>query len=180
VARAGLALSTALLAMPVFWLGPLLVMALSLRWPWLPVSGFEEWNGLVLPTLAVGLGLTAVVAQTTRAAVAEILGAEYIRTARAKGATELRVLFRHALPAASAPILTVSFLQLGHLLAGAVVTETVFDWPGIGKLAYDAILTRDYPVVQSTVLCVALSYVFLNLATDSLNARLNPETRDAP
>lgn len=179
LARATFAASIVLLAIPVFWLGPLLVIAFSLRWPWLPVSSFRDLSGLVLPALTMGLGLSASVFQTTRASVLECLGADFIRTAHAKGAGSLRVLFRHALPVAGIPILTVSALQFTHLLAGAVLTETIFDWPGIGKLMFDAILMRDYPLVQGSVLLIALIYVAMSMLTDVVNDRLNPRSNDA-
>ncbi len=153
-------------ALPVFWLGPLLVIAFALRWPWLPISAFSSWSGLLLPTVAVGVGGAAHISQTTRAAVMEVLQSDFIRTARAKGASDARVLFRHALPVASRPLITVSALQFGHLLAGAVITETVFDWPGLGKLTYDALMQRDYPTIQGSVLVVTIIYVVLNLLTD--------------
>lgn len=153
-------------ALPVFWLGPLLVIAFSLRWPWLPISGFHHLQGIVLPTIAIGAGLAAHVCQTTRAAVAETLGAEFIRTALAKGASERRALFFHVLPVAIRPVAAVSALQFGNLLAGAIVAETVFDWPGLGRLAHEALIQRDYPTVQGTVLVITLIYVGINTLTD--------------
>ena len=137
----------------------------------MPISAFDSWSGLLLPTVAIGVGLAAHISQTTRAAVIEVLHSDFIRTARAKGASDLRVLFRHALPVASRPLITVSALQFGHLLAGAVITETVFDWPGMGKLAYDALMQRDYPTIQGTVLVITLIYVGLNVLTDLLMER---------
>ncbi len=148
LARASFALSTLFLALPTFWLGPLLVILFSLRWPWLPVSAFHEPTALILPALTLATGMTAVICRTTFAAVSACLGATYLQSARAKGASERRVLFFHALPNAATPVLMVSSLQFGNLLAGAVVTEAVFDWPGIGGLAFDAISSRDYPTVQ--------------------------------
>ncbi|MBI3558453.1 MAG: ABC transporter permease [Deltaproteobacteria bacterium] len=171
VAKSIFAVSILASALPVFWLGPLLVIAFSLHWPWLPISAFGSWGGLILPTIAIGVGLAAHISQTTRAAVIEVLHSDFIRTARAKGNSEARVLFRHALPVASRPLLTVSALQFGHLLAGAVIAETVFDWPGLGKLAYDALMQRDYPTIQGTVLVVTLIYVGLNILTDLLLER---------
>jgi peptide/nickel transport system permease protein len=174
-ARLAYGASLAMLALPVFWLGPLLIVALSLRWPWLPVSGFDHWTGLVLPAAAVAVPMSAVIAQTTRAAIADVLRSDFIRTARAKGASDRRVLFRHALPAAAVPVVTISALHFGHLLAGAVITETIFDWPGLGLLMYNAIMERDYPTVQGAALVVATMYVALNTATDLVVARLSPD-----
>lgn len=159
---------------PVFWLGPLLVVAFALRWPWLPISSFYNWSAIILPALAIGLGLAGYLAQTTRAAVAHTLKSDFIRTAAAKGASPSRILFCHALPASAVPIITVSALQFGHLLAGAVITETVFDWPGIGRLLYDAIMQRDYPTVQGVVLVISTTYVIINSLTDILNSRFSP------
>jgi peptide/nickel transport system permease protein len=158
-------------ALPVFWLGPLLVIAFALRWPWLPVAAFREWTGIILPAATLGIGMSAALAQTTRAAVLECMNADYVRTAVAKGASFWRALFFHALPNSAVPILTVLTLQLGHLLAGAVITETIFDWPGLGKLIYDAILMRDYPTIQGATLFLAALYVVLNLLSDLVNSR---------
>jgi peptide/nickel transport system permease protein len=160
--RALFPLSLFLLAIPTFWIGPLLVMSFSLHWPWLPVSTFRTWQGLILPTATLGLGMSAYLLQTTRAAVLECLSAEYIRTAYAKGAHSWQVLFRHALPNAFGPVFTVILLQLGHLLAGAVITETIFDWPGVGNLLVTAVMQRDYPVVQGVVLVVSVIYALVN------------------
>lgn len=167
-------LSILLVSLPVFWLGPLLVAAFALRWPWLPVSSFREASGIVLPALSMGLALSGQLIQTARASVLEILRSDFIRTARAKGAPEARVLYRHALPVAAVPVITVSLLQFGHLLAGAVIVETIFDWPGMGRLLYEALLTRDYPTVQGVVLITTLIYVAINTLTDLLTARYSP------
>lgn len=164
-------LSLALVSLPAFWLGPLLVTALALRWPWFPISSFDDWAGLILPSLAIGLGLAGYVAQTSRAAIASVLNADFIRTAHAKGLGEFRALFKHALPAAAIPIITVGTLQFGHILAGAVITETIFDWPGMGRLLYDAITQRDYPTVQGIVLAISLFYVVINSLTDLVSER---------
>lgn len=165
-----------LITVPVFWSAPLLIAAFSLHWPWLPIASFENWQSLILPSAALAIGLGCALFQTTRASVIEILNSEFIRTAHAKGLSPTRVLFSHALPVASVPILTVSILQFAHLLAGAVITETIFDWPGVGKLLYEAILQRDYPTVQGIVLSITLLYVVLNTLTDILNSRFQTET----
>lgn len=176
--QAGYFGALAVASIPVFWLAPLLIMALGLRWPWLPVSGYVNSSSAVLPTIAAGVGLAAYLMLTTRAAVLECLGSDYIRTAIAKGATPKRVLFFHAFPNAAVPVATAALLQLGHLLTGAVIIETIFDWPGLGKLAMDSILARDYPVIQGVAIFIAVVYVVLNTATDLANRRLSPE-RDA-
>ncbi len=166
--------SVVFLSLPTFWLGPLLIVVFSLRWPWLPLSSFKDWTGLILPTLTLGVGMWAVLVRTISIAATECMRAEYINTARAKGASELRVLFIHVFPNTLIPILTIIGLQLGHLLGGAVITEAIFNWPGIGTLAYEAILQRDYNTVQGVVLVIALSYVLINLFTDLINRKLTP------
>lgn len=175
--RTGYFLSLLLATIPVFWLAPLLIIAFGLRWPWLPMSGYAGGSSMVLPVVSVSLGLAAYLAQTTRAAMSECLSSDYIRTAVAKGMSPARVLLTHALPNAAVPIATVVFLQLGQLLTGSVIIETIFDWPGIGKLAIDAILARDYPVVQGITLFVAFVYVAINALTDLFNSWLNPRKR---
>lgn len=160
-----------LAALPVFWIAPLLIIAFALRWPWLPISSFQSWSGIILPAAAQALVAGSHLGQATRAAVLEALSGDYIRTAEAKGAGPWRVLFQHALPVAATPILTLSTLQLGHLLAGSVLVETIFDWPGIGKLLYDSILARDYPTVQGVVLVIAITYVLLNATVDLILRR---------
>ncbi len=176
-ARATFALSTLFLALPTFWLGPLLVIIFSLRWPWLPISAFHESAAIILPSLTLATGMAAVICRTAFAAVSSCLGAAYLQSARAKGASERRVLFFHALPNAATPVLMVSSLQFGNLLAGAVVTEAVFDWPGIGGLAFDAISSRDYPTVQGVVLVIATGYILVNLVAELVRLRLNPEEK---
>lgn len=172
--RAGYFLTLLGATVPVFWLAPLLIIGFGLQWPWLPISGYVDMSSIVLPVASVGLGLSAYLAQTTRAAMSECLGSDYIRTAVAKGLSPKRVLLAHALPNAAVPIATAVFLQLGQLLTGSVIIETIFDWPGIGKLAMDAILARDYPVVQGIALFVAFVYVAINALTDVFNAWANP------
>jgi peptide/nickel transport system permease protein len=162
---------------PPFVLGPTLVLVFSVGLGWLPVSGREGPASLVLPALTLGTALAAVLSRMTRAAVLETLDEDYVRTARAKGADERTVLLRHALPNAALPIVTVVGLQLGTLLGGAVITETVFAWPGVGQLTIEAIQRRDYPVVQGCVLLVSLAYVAVNTLTDLLYGWLDPRIR---
>ena len=162
---------------PNFWLGPMLILVFSLWLGWTPVSGREGAASLVLPALTLGTGLAAVLARMVRASVLEVLGEDYIRTARAKGLTPRAVLWRHALRNAWLPILTLVGLQLGALLGGAVITETIFAWPGVGSLLVESIQRRDYPVVQGTVLVISLIYVGVNTLTDLAYAWIDPRVR---
>ena len=164
-------------SVPPFVLGPALVLVFSVGHGWLPVSGREGLASLVLPALTLGMALAAVLARMTRSALLETLAEDYVRTARAKGADERTVLLRHALPNAALPIVTVLGLQLGALLGGAVITETVFAWPGVGQLTVEAVQRRDYPVVQGCVLLVSVAYVVVNTLTDLVYAWLDPRIR---
>jgi peptide/nickel transport system permease protein len=155
----------------------LLILVFSLWLGWTPVSGRDGWLSLVLPALTLGTGLAAVLARMVRSGVLEVLGEDYVRTARAKGLGPMAVLWCHALRNAWLPILTLIGLQLGALLAGAVITETVFAWPGLGSLLVEAIQQRDYPVVQGAVLLISLTYVLVNGVTDLAYGLLDPRTR---
>jgi len=170
-------LSLSFSAMPHFWLGPLLMLVFALWLGWLPVSGMESQASIILPAMTLGFGLAAILTRMTRASLLEILNEDFVRTARAKGLSERVVILHHALRAALLPIITVLGLQLGSLLAGAVITETVFGWDGIGRLLVESIEKRDYPVTQACVLVIAMSYVLINLATDLLYAKLDPRLR---
>jgi peptide/nickel transport system permease protein len=163
-----LAMGFSLLGMsiPNFWLGPLLILLFSLELGWTPVSGRDTIASLVLPALTLGTALAAVLARMVRSSLLEVLSEDFIRTARAKGLSEPAMLWRHALPNAWLPLLTVLGLQLGALLGGAVITETVFAWPGLGSLLVEAIQRRDYPLVQGCVLLISLTYVLVNALTD--------------
>ena len=161
-------------SIPNFWLGPLLIMTFSLWLGWTPVSGREGWGSLVLPAITLGTGMAAILARMVRGSVLEVLGEDYVRTARAKGLSEGRVLWGHALRNAWLPILTLIGMQLGGLLGGAVITETVFAWPGVGSLLVEAIQSRDYPVVQACVLLVSLTYVLVNTLTDLVYTWVDP------
>ncbi|MDB5818874.1 MAG: binding--dependent transport system inner rane component family protein [Rhizobacter sp.] len=173
------------LSMPSFWLGVLLILAFSVYWPILPASGYvplledplEHLRHLVLPALTLGAALAAATMRMTRATMLEVLRADYVRTARAKGLPRRQVVWGHALRNARIPIVTLLGIQLGQLLGGVVVTETVFSWPGIGKLTVDAIFARDYPVVQGAVLLTAAIFVLINLATDLIYTVLDPRVR---
>jgi peptide/nickel transport system permease protein len=172
-------LSLSISAMPHFWMGPMLMMIFALWLDLLPVSGMESGTAVILPALTLGFGLAAILTRMTRASMLEVLHEDFIRTARAKGLTERAVILRHALRAALLPIVTVLGLQLGSLLAGTVITETVFSWDGIGRLLVESIEKRDYPVTQACVLVVALIYVMVNLATDIIYTKLDPRVRFA-
>lgn len=172
-------LSLSLSAMPQFWLGPLFMLLFALWLGWLPVSGMESPASIVLPALTLGFSLAAILTRMTRASLLEVLNEDFVRTARAKGLPEHTVILRHALRAAMLPVVTVVGLQLGSLLAGAVITETVFGWEGVGRLLVESIEKRDYPVTQACVLVIALSYVFVNLLTDMAYSRLDPRVRYA-
>jgi ABC-type dipeptide/oligopeptide/nickel transport system permease component len=166
-------------AMPAFWLGPLLMLLFAVWLGWLPVSGMENRASIVLPALTLGFGLSAILTRMTRTSLLEVLNDDYIRTARAKGLSERTVILRHALRAALLPIITIVGLQMGSLLAGTVITETIFSWDGIGRLLVESIEKRDYPVTQACVLIVALSYVLINLVTDILYQVADPRMRHA-
>lgn len=171
--------SVRLSAMPAFWLGPMLMLIFAVWLGWLPVSGMESNASIVLPALTLGLGLSAILTRMTRTSLLEVLNDDYIRTARAKGLTEANVIIRHALRAALLPIITIVGLQMGSLLAGTVITETIFSWDGIGRLLVESIEKRDYPVTQACVLVVALSYVLVNLLTDILYRLADPRVKFA-
>ncbi|MES9825607.1 MAG: nickel ABC transporter permease [Candidatus Thiodiazotropha endolucinida] len=165
------------LSIPNFWLGPLLILCFSLWLGWTPVSGREDISSLILPAVTLGTGFAAILARMVRSSLLEVLGEDYVRTARAKGLDETRVIWRHAMRNAWLPVITLLGLQLGALLGGAVVTEVVFDWPGIGSLMIESIQKRDYPVVQGCVLFISLAYVLVNTLTDILYGLIDPRIR---
>ena len=166
--------SLTLSAMPHFWLGPLLMLVFALWLGWLPVSGMESRGSILLPALTLACGLAAILTRMARASLLETLNEDFVRTARAKGLPERLVVLRHALKPALLPVVTVLGLQLGSLLAGAVITETVFGWDGVGRLLVESIEKRDYPVTQACVLVIAMTYVLVNLLTDLAYAKLDP------
>nr|WP_294842019.1 nickel ABC transporter permease [uncultured Methylotenera sp.] len=171
--------SVRLSAMPAFWLGPVLMLIFAVWLGWLPVSGMDTGTSIILPAITLGFGLSAILTRMTRTSLLEVLNDDYIRTARAKGLSEKTVILRHALRAALLPIITIVGLQMGSLLAGTVITETIFSWDGIGRLLVESIEKRDYPVTQACVLIVALSYVLVNLMTDILYRLADPRVRHA-
>ncbi|MEB2284800.1 MAG: glutathione ABC transporter permease GsiC [Polyangiaceae bacterium UTPRO1] len=174
--RGSIGLALLGVSVPSFWLGPMLILLLSIHWRWLPVSGRGTWAHLVLPACTLGFGMAAILTRMTRASVLECLGEDYVRTARAKGVGRLAILTRHALRNALGPVVTILGLQFGALLAGTVITETIFAWPGIGRLLIDAINQRDYPVVQGCVLVIAACFVIANALADVVNAWLDPRS----
>lgn len=165
------------MSVPGVFLGPALVYVFAMRLGWLPVSERGGLSHLILPAFSLALPLGAVILRMTRAAMLEVVNEDYIRTARAKGASETKIYFRHALRNALIPIVTIVGLQLGALLTGTVITETIFDWPGLGTLIYGSIQRRDYPMVQGCVLFVACIYVLINLLTDLAYGVVNPKVR---
>ena len=165
------------LSFPSFALAPILILIFGIALDWLPVSGAGSWRHFVLPVITLGSGMAAILTRMVRTTMLEELGQDYIRTARAKGLTERAVVYRHALPNALIPLLTVLGLQFGTLLAGAIVTETIFSWPGLGRLTIAAISNRDYPLVQGCILTIGLTYVLVNLVTDVLYGVINPRVR---
>ncbi|MGC1783213.1 MAG: ABC transporter permease [Acidobacteriaceae bacterium] len=162
---------------PTFTLGPILILIFGIALGWLPVSGTGSWKNLILPTLTMGTALAAILTRMVRTSMLEEIGQDYMRTARANGLSERAAVYRHALPNAMIPLLTVIGLQFGTLLAGAIVTETIFSWPGLGRLTITAISNRDYPLVQGCILAIGLTYVLVNLLTDILYMLVNPRIR---
>jgi ABC-type dipeptide/oligopeptide/nickel transport system permease component len=165
------------ISMPIFWIGLLLILLFSYYVPILPTSGYGTWRHLVLPSLALGLASAALVARMTRSSMLEILSEDYVRTARAKGLDERRVIYGHALRNAAIPIITTFGLQFGLLLGGSVIVETVFAWPGLGRLVVSAILSRDAPVVAGAVLLIATNFVVANVLVDILYGWADPRIR---
>lgn len=164
-------------SIPNFVMGPLLILLFSVTLGWLPVSGREGFASLLLPAITLGTALAAVLSRMVRASLLEVLAEDYVRTARAKGISEWRVVWWHGVRNALLPVVTLLGLQLGVLLGGAVITETIFSWPGIGQLTIEAIQRRDYPVVQACVLLISLAYVMVNTLTDLAYGWLDPRVR---
>ncbi len=164
-------------SLPNFWLGPLLIILFSIKLGWFPVSGKAGLASLVLPAITLGAAFAAILSRMTRASLLERLGEDYLTVARAKGLPEWKVILKHALRNALIPIITVMGLQIGALLSGAIITENVFSWPGIGTLLINAIEARDYPLVQGCILFISLSYVFVNLLTDLFYGWADPRIR---
>ena len=164
-------------SMPVFWFGLLAILYFSVELGWFPVAGRGTLSHLVLPAITLGVSSMAIVARMTRSAMLEVLSQDYIRTARAKGLVHNRVVLKHAFRNAMVPIVTIGGLEFGNLMAGAVLTETVFNWPGIGRLLVNSIEARDYPVVQGVVLVIAVSFILINITVDFIYAFIDPRIR---
>jgi peptide/nickel transport system permease protein len=164
-------------SLPVFWLGIMLILVFGVALKWLPVSGRTGWASLILPAITVGLFSMARNARMIRSSMLEVLGADYVRTARSKGLQERVVVQRHAFRNALIPIVTLIALDFGALLGGAVITEQIFAWPGVGRMVLQAINTKDFPLVQASVTILALTFVLINLATDLLYTALDPRVR---
>lgn len=165
------------ISMPVYWLGLMLIILFSIRLRWLPAAGFDSPASLILPSITLAAFSVAFVARITRSSMLEVLRQDYVRTAKAKGVRPNTVLWRHALRNALAPVVTIVGLQFGQLLGGAILTETVFGWPGMGRLLVDSIFSRDYPMVQGLVIVFALMFAIVNLIVDLLYERIDPRVR---
>ena len=166
-------------SMPVFWFGLLAILYFSVDLGWFPVAGKGTFAHVVLPAVTLGTSAAAILARMTRSSMLEVLSQDYVRTASAKGVRRSRVTLKHALRNALIPVVTVAGLQFGSLMAGTVLTETVFSWPGIGRLLVDSILARDYPVVQASVLLIATTFITVNLLVDLLYGVIDPRLRYA-
>ena len=170
----GIVVAVLFYSIPTFWLGLMLILIFSVGLRILPVQGVGTWKHFVLPVTTLGLGQSALIARLTRSSMIEVLSTDYVRTARAKGLSQRHVLIRHALQNTLIPVITVVGLSVGGLLGGAVITESIFGLPGVGRLAIDAISNRDYPMIQGAVILVAASFVFVNLLVDIIYAFVDP------
>ena len=177
VDHAAMTVSLAGVSVPNFWLGPLLAIVFAVELGWLPVSGRGTWAHLVLPAISLGAALAAILARMTRATMLEELREQYVVAARARGVSRARAILRHAFRNSLIPVVTLVGLQFGAVLTGAVITETIFAWPGIGRLLIQSIGFRDYPLVQGCILLIALTYVGVNLLTDVVYGVLDPRIR---
>ena len=172
--RGALLFSLLGLAMPNFWLGPLLMIVFSIGLGWLPVSGRGGPQHLILPSFTLGMVMASILIRMIRSSLLEAINEDYIRTARAKGVSERKIWLKHALRNSLLPVITILGLQFGALLAGSIITETIFAWPGIGRLTIQAIQTRDYPLAQGCILVISTSYLVVNLLTDILYRLVDP------
>lgn len=179
VDHVSLGISVLGISMPVFWLGPLLIIVFAVELHWLPVTGIGSWKHLVLPSLTLGFGLAAITTRIIRSSMIEVMNQDFIRTAYAKGLSKRKVVLRHALKNVMIPVITVVGLQLGALFGGVIITEQVFSYPGIGTLLITAIQGRDYPLVQGTILVVAMTYILINLLVDLVYSWVDPRIRFA-
>ena len=177
VDQSAMALALAGISVPGFWLGPLLALVFAVELGWLPVSGRGSLAHLVLPAITLGTALAAILARMTRARVLEELREQYVVAARARGATRARAVLAHALRNSLIPVVTILGLQLGAVLTGSIITETIFSWPGVGRLLIQSINFRDYPMVQGCILLIAVTYVAMNLLTDIVYGWLDPRIR---
>ena len=175
--QAGMVVAVSGISFPAFWLGLVLIDIFAVRLRLLPSGGYGTWQHFVLPAFTLGLGVAAVLARFTRSAFVEVASEDYVRTARSKGLPERRVVLTHTLRNALIPVITMTGLQFGFLLGGAVVVETVFSWPGLGRLLVDSVSYRDYPVIQAEIMLFSLEFILINLAVDLLYAAVNPEIR---
>ena len=175
--QAAMVLAISGISFPGFWLGLLLIDLFSVRLGWLPTGGYGGWQYFVLPAFTLGTGVAAVMARFTRSAFVEIAAEDYVRTARAKGVPERGIVWKHTFRNALIPVITLTGLQFGFLLGGAIVVETVFAWPGLGRLLVDSVSYRDYPVIQAEILLFSSEFVLINLIVDLLYAVVNPEIR---
>ena len=164
-------------SMPTFWLGIMLILLFSVQWNLLPSSGRGGWENMLLPAVTLGLFTTARITRLTRSGMLEVLNQDYIRTARAKGVANPPIVWKHALKNAAIPIVTIVGIELGTLLGGSVITETIFAWPGVGRLSVQAIYNRDYPVVQAAVFTLAATFVLVNRLVDVIYTYLDPRIR---
>jgi len=175
--RLGMTLAVSGISFPSFALGLLLMMVFAVELGWLPTVGADSWRHYILPSLTLGAGVAAVMARFTRSAFVDVLHEDYIRTARAKGVSEVGVVLKHGLRNALIPVVTMMGLQFGFLLGGSIVVEKVFNWPGMGRLLVDAVEMRDYPVIQAEVLLFSLQFILINLIVDMLYGVINPTIR---
>ena len=175
--QAAMTVSLVGISMPNFWLGPLLAIVFAVGLGWLPVSGIGDWRHLVLPAVTLGAALAAILARMTRASLIEELRELYVLAARARGLSQTRAVLRHALRNSLIPVVTILGLQFGAVLTGTIITETIFAWPGVGRLLIQAINFRDYPLVQGCILFIATTYVMVNLLVDLAYGWLDPRIR---
>ncbi len=175
--QASMVLAVSGISFPAFWLGLLLIDLFAVRLHWLPTGGEEGWRSFVLPSFTLGVAVAAVMARFTRSAFVEVASEDYVRTARMKGIPERRVVWTHTFRNALIPVITMAGLQFGFLLGGSIVIETVFAWPGLGRLLVDSVNYRDYPVIQAEILLFSFEFVLINLLVDVLYAVVNPEIR---
>jgi len=175
--QVGMALAVSGISFPAFALGMVLMQVFSVQLGWLPTVGDETWRHYILPSITLGAAVAAIMARFTRSSFVDILGEDYIRTARAKGLDERRVVIKHGMRNALIPVVTMMGLQFGFLLGGSIVVEKVFNWPGLGRLLVDAVDMRDYPVIQALVLLFSLEFILINLIVDVLYGVINPRIR---